>query len=162
MEEDEEVYEVVEEGARDPFLVPDSFRSSPPVDEAAMDVSNDSSDDESDDDAVQSSVPTTTVPAQASHVARLVVPGPDGSTLIDTTVESRISRDRKRKHERIPEEELQRKRKKSARDKILRLINKKGLAASKSRAVAAESKFGGHTLSATAERTFYLVFLITI
>jgi len=70
-----------------------------------MDVSNDSSDDESDDDAVQSSVPTTTVPAQASHVARLVVPGPDGSTLIDTTVESRISRDRKRKHERIPEEE---------------------------------------------------------
>jgi len=50
---------------------------------------NDSSDDESDDDAVQSSVPTT-VPAQASHVARLVVPGPDGSSLIDTTVERRI------------------------------------------------------------------------
>ncbi len=158
---EEERVEVLEEGHRDPFDVPDTFLGTAEHDDA-MDVdqvpdSIDSS-SESDSDSEDERTPTLVAKTASGRVSgsqmtNLVVNGPDGTPLFNASVESRISQKRKRKNKRKDDDALKRKRKKSAREKISTDIRKKGLAFMRSKAIAAAQQFGGHTLSATAERT---------
>lgn len=133
----------------DPFDVPNTHAEK----RAEPDNMEIDSADEDEDSA------TTEPPAKrARHepaTSVLEVDGPDGTPLVRTTVESRISGPRVMKNERKSEEELTRSRKVPAREGIAQWIKKKGTHFCQAKAKEYVKQYKDDALSATIDGNFY-------
>lgn len=135
----EDVEELLEQGSRpevDPFLVIEIPESDDSVD----------SDEESDIDDEEAATP------RAPYAYNITVDAPDGTRLLDATIESDQSRSRKRKRDPVPDSERKRRRKLSLRERVEEQL-KKPYDSRRNTPGDMSTKFPNQSFSITAEST---------